>query len=94
MPAITADMVMALSACTECPMVECKAALVACGGDMQRAIDWLRAPSHIRERRRQEALEARVDRLEELVTQQAALLAKVPALIAEMAGAPRKREAE
>lgn len=39
---ITAEMVNHLRDKTDEPMMECKKALVACNGDMSKAMDWLR----------------------------------------------------
>ena len=42
MPEITAAAVMALRDKTGLPMMECKKALHECGGDAEKAVDWLR----------------------------------------------------
>ena len=41
---ITAEAVQHLRDKTDMPMMECKKALVACEGDMSKAMDWLRTP--------------------------------------------------
>ena len=42
MAAITASMVAELRAKTDAPMMECKKALTATNGDMNKAMEWLR----------------------------------------------------
>ena len=45
---VTAEMVSHLRDKTDCPMMECKNALIECGGDMNKAMDWLRTPAMLR----------------------------------------------
>jgi hypothetical protein len=45
---ITAEMVRNLRNASDCPMMECKNALYATNGDMNKAMEWLRTPSMLR----------------------------------------------
>ena len=45
---VTAEMVSHLRDKTDCPMMECKNALIECNGDMNKAMEWLRTPSMLR----------------------------------------------
>ncbi len=47
---ITAAMVSALRDRTDAPMMECKRALVACKGDMDKATEWIRYPPTLEQR--------------------------------------------
>ena len=45
---ITVEMVQHLRDKSDCPMMECKNALYATNGDMNKAMDWLRTPAMLR----------------------------------------------
>lgn len=48
LPVVTAEMVQALRAKTDEPMMACKRALTANGGDAEKAEEWLRLGKHLR----------------------------------------------